>query len=72
MGRDGGVEVAPASPIALADALERLLADEHHWQRRSEAGLGFVESASWEVAGKQVEAGLREALRQREREASLT
>ena len=32
----------------------------------SSAGLAFVETASWDVAAKQVEAGLREALRERE------
>ena len=66
IGRDGGVELAEADPVALADALERLLADEEHWLRRSSAGLAFVETASWDVAGQQVEAGLREALRERE------
>ena len=41
------------------------------WPTRStgsaarEAGLAFVETASWDVAAKQVEAGLREALRRR-------
>jgi glycosyltransferase involved in cell wall biosynthesis/GT2 family glycosyltransferase len=68
MGRDAGIELAPADPMALADAIERLLADRKRWQQRSEAGLGFVELASWDVAAKQVEAGLREALRERERE----
>jgi len=66
MGRDGGVETAPADPVALADALERLLADEEHWRRRSAAGLAFTETASWDVAGRQVESGLRQALRERE------
>jgi glycosyltransferase involved in cell wall biosynthesis len=66
LGRDGGVEIAEADPVALADALERLLADPDLWRRRSEAGLGSVETASWTVAAKQVEAGLREALRERE------
>lgn len=66
MGRDAGIEVAPADPVALADAMGRLLADRELWQQRSEAGLGYVEMASWEVAGKQVEAALREALRERE------
>jgi O-antigen biosynthesis protein len=68
MGRDAGIEVAPADPVALADAMDRLLADRELWVQRSEAGLGFVETASWDVAGKQVEAGLREAPRERERE----
>ena len=52
--------------MALADAIEALLADESHWQRRSEAGLAMVDTASWDVAARQVERGLREALRERE------
>jgi glycosyltransferase involved in cell wall biosynthesis len=66
LGRDGGVAFADADPLALADALEKLLDDGDEWQRRSEAGLALVESASWDVAARQVEAGLREALRERE------
>ena len=65
IGRDGGVELAEADPVAIADALEGLLADEDRRRRRAEAGLAFVETASWDVAAKQVEAGLREALRRR-------
>jgi O-antigen biosynthesis protein len=68
IGRAGGVTAAAADPVALADALERLVTDEAHWRERSEAGLGFVETASWDLAAKQVETGLREALRERERE----
>jgi O-antigen biosynthesis protein len=66
IGRDGGVELAAADPIALADALERLLDDEQRWHQQSAAGLAFVESASWEAAARQVEQALREALRERE------
>ena len=69
MGHDGGVELAAADPVALADAMEALLEDEERWHRRSGAGLGFVETASWDIAAKQVEAGLRDALKQRERDA---
>ncbi|MBA3263347.1 MAG: glycosyltransferase family 4 protein, partial [Thermoleophilaceae bacterium] len=65
-GRDGPVELAEPDPIALADALETLLDDEQRWQRRSEAGLTFVAEASWDAAARQVEAGLRAALRERE------
>jgi O-antigen biosynthesis protein len=66
LGADGGVELAAADPVALADALEALLGDEGHWEQRSQAGLELAASASWERAGEQVEAGLREALRERE------
>jgi O-antigen biosynthesis protein len=71
IGRSGGCTLAAADPTAIAAALERLLDDERHWQRCSQAGLGFVESASWDMAAKQVEAGLREALRERERAAAV-
>jgi O-antigen biosynthesis protein len=70
IGRDGGVEVADADPVAIADALDALLADDELRRRRTEAGLAFVETASWDVAAKQVEAGLREALAERERGAA--
>jgi glycosyltransferase involved in cell wall biosynthesis len=66
-GRDGPVELSEPEPIALADALETLLDDEQRWRRRSEAGLAFVADASWDAAARQVEAGLRAALRERER-----
>ena len=68
LGRDAGVEYAEADPLALADAMEKLLDDEEHWRRRSEAGLAMADTASWDVAARQVEAGLREALRERESE----
>ena len=66
-GGDGPVELAAADPLAIADATEALLDDEGLWTRRSSAGLAFVEGATWERAARQVEAGLREALRERER-----
>jgi glycosyltransferase involved in cell wall biosynthesis len=66
LGRDGGVELAEPDPVALADAIERLLDDRERWQRRSDAGIAQVKDASWDEAGRQVEAGLREALRLRE------
>ena len=46
-GRDGGVEFAAADPLALADALQRLLEDRELWTRRSEAGLRFVRDSTW-------------------------
>jgi glycosyltransferase involved in cell wall biosynthesis len=61
-GADGPVELAAADPVALADAMERLLADEDHWRRRSDAGLAYVADASWDHAAEQVETGLRQAL----------
>ena len=66
IGSDGGVELAEPDPVSIADALERLLNYDEHWARRSRLALEFVQTASWDVAGAQVEAGLRQALRERE------
>ncbi|MEA2332388.1 MAG: hypothetical protein QOH58_2526 [Thermoleophilaceae bacterium] len=65
-GKDGPVELAEPDPIALADAIEALLVDEERWRMRSVAGLEFAADASWDTAAQQVEAGLRQALRERE------
>jgi O-antigen biosynthesis protein len=67
LGRDGGVELAVPDPIELADALERLLDDGDLWARRSRSGVEQARRASWDKAGRQVEAALRDALRERER-----
>ena len=71
LGRDGGVELAEPDPVALADAIERLLDDRARWEQRSAAGIAQVEDASWEGAARQVETGLREALREREQAPTL-
>ena len=68
LGRDGGIELADPDPVAIADALERLLDDRELWERRSRNGLAQVSEASWDDAARDVERGLREALRERERE----
>ena len=65
-GSAGPVELAEPDPVALADAMEALLDDEELWRRRSEAGVEFVADADWDHAARQVEQGLREALRRRE------
>jgi glycosyltransferase involved in cell wall biosynthesis len=65
-GADGPLDLAPLEPQAIADRLERLLADPEHWRRRSEEGIEFVASHTWEQATDEVEAGLRHALRERE------
>ena len=67
LGTDAGAALAEADPVAIADALEQLLDDE----RALAAALrGRARAAwrtrSWDVAARQVEAGLREALRERE------
>jgi glycosyltransferase involved in cell wall biosynthesis/GT2 family glycosyltransferase len=65
-GRDGPVELADPDPVSIADAMEALLDDPGRWRRRSEAGLAFVADATWERAAREVEGGLRAALRERE------
>lgn len=64
-GSDAGVELAAPRATALAAAIDRLIVDEDLWRARSQAGIAYGASASWQVGGKQVEAGLREALRER-------
>jgi glycosyltransferase involved in cell wall biosynthesis len=70
-GEDGVLDLAPLEPHAIADALERLIADRDHWERRSQAGIEFVASHTWDLATDEVELGLRHALRERERAAGL-
>jgi O-antigen biosynthesis protein len=65
-GGDGPVEFAEFDPLSIADAAEVLITDEERWDRRSQAGLEFVADATWELAARQVEKGLRQALRERE------
>jgi glycosyltransferase involved in cell wall biosynthesis len=69
-GADGALDLAPLHPHRIADALERLLGDRALWERRSREGREFVASHTWEHATDEVEAGLRHALRERERVAA--
>ncbi|ADB53891.1 glycosyltransferase family 4 protein [Conexibacter woesei] len=62
-GSGGGVELARFDPIALADALERLLEDRSLRAQRSEAGVAWARDRTWAHAAEQVEQGLRTALR---------
>jgi O-antigen biosynthesis protein len=66
-GSDGPLELAPLDPNRIADALERLISDRTEWERRSREGIEFVASHTWDRATDEVEAGLRHALRERER-----
>jgi glycosyltransferase involved in cell wall biosynthesis len=59
------IELAPADPVALADALERLLDDPGLRARRSAEGIAFVVPRTWDRAAGQVEQALRDALRAR-------
>jgi glycosyltransferase involved in cell wall biosynthesis len=65
-GKSGPLELAELNPIAIADALERLLGDRALWEQRSRAGLECVKLQSWDRAADAVEAGIRHALRIRE------
>ena len=62
-GADGPVELAAPDPMAIADALERLLLDAGLRERRAREGLAFVAGRTWDRAAAQLERGLREALR---------
>ncbi|HMJ03846.1 MAG TPA: glycosyltransferase, partial [Conexibacter sp.] len=58
----GAVELTAFEPLALADALERLLADAELRERRRRAGVAWTRKRTWARAARQVEAGLRTAL----------
>jgi glycosyltransferase involved in cell wall biosynthesis len=61
-GRDGPVEIAPPEPLAMAEAIERLIDDPDLRAKRAAAGALFVAGRTWDAAARQVEAGLRAAL----------
>lgn len=71
-GRDGPVDFAPLDPIALADALERLLTDADLRAARAAGGVTLRAERTWDHAAGQVEEGLAAAIAhtQRGREAS--
>jgi glycosyltransferase involved in cell wall biosynthesis len=56
------VELAPAEPAALADALQRLLDDPALRAERAAGGERYCAGRTWAAAAEQVEAGLRAAL----------
>ena len=58
----GGVELAAFDPLALADALGRMLHDPALRERRRQAGAAWAAERTWPRAAEQVEAGLRAAL----------
>ncbi|TML04047.1 MAG: glycosyltransferase family 4 protein [Actinobacteria bacterium] len=60
-GADGPVELAAPDPLALCDAIERLLDDLVLRAERSRAGAELVATRTWARAAEQVEAGLRAA-----------
>jgi glycosyltransferase involved in cell wall biosynthesis len=61
-GRDGAVDFAPLDPIAIADALERLLADPALRAERAQQGAMLRAERTWDHAAAQVETGLRAAI----------
>ena len=61
-GRGGAVDFAPLDPIAIADALERLLGDPALRADRARQGVALRAERTWDRAAGQVEAGLRAAI----------
>jgi glycosyltransferase involved in cell wall biosynthesis/SAM-dependent methyltransferase len=64
-GVGGPLELAPPDPVEMADTLLRMLDDPALRARRAEAGLAFVAGKTWDHAARQLEDGLRAALRER-------
>jgi glycosyltransferase involved in cell wall biosynthesis len=58
---DSPIVLADATPPALADALERLLEDAGERRRRSDAGVEWAASRTWDAAAEAGESGLRAA-----------
>jgi O-antigen biosynthesis protein len=61
-GRDGPITLAAFDPLALCDAVERLLDDLALRAEHSRAGAEWVAGRTWPAAAAQVEDGLRAAL----------
>jgi hypothetical protein len=61
-GPTGPIVLAEADPLALCDAIERLLDDLLERADRSRAGGELVAGRTWPAAAAQVEQGLRAAL----------
>jgi O-antigen biosynthesis protein len=64
-GPDGPLVLAEPDPLAIADALERLLEDPAERARRAEAGVAAVAWRTWDRASRQLESALRDILRRR-------
>lgn len=62
-GADGPAVLAAPDPLALCDAIERLLDDLALRAELSRRGAEWVARRTWPSAAAQVESGLREALR---------
>jgi O-antigen biosynthesis protein len=62
LGGEDALTLARFDPLALADAIERLLDDPELRARRSEAGRRLMAERTWERAGEQFERCLGEAV----------
>jgi glycosyltransferase involved in cell wall biosynthesis len=62
-GPEPPLELAKLDIRGVADAIERLLADEQLRAHHRDAGIDFAQLHTWDDAAESVEAGLREALR---------
>jgi O-antigen biosynthesis protein len=62
LGGEDALTLARFDPLALTDAIERLLDDPDVRAGRSEAGRRLVAERTWERAGEQLERCLREAV----------
>ncbi len=60
-GRDGPLELAEPDPLALCDALERLLDDPGLRRRAAERGIELMAGRTWAGAARQLEDGIRQA-----------
>ena len=58
-GTAGPLELADPDPLALCEALERLLDDRQLRSRASEGGIELMAARTWPAAARQVEQGLR-------------
>jgi glycosyltransferase involved in cell wall biosynthesis len=61
-GAEGPVALAAFDPVAVADAVERLLDDPQDRARRAREGLALVAGRTWDAAAASVERELRVAL----------
>jgi glycosyltransferase involved in cell wall biosynthesis len=62
-GADGPLELVAPDPLALCDAIERLLDDLALRAERARGGMALAAQRTWEHAAAQLEDGLRTALR---------
>jgi glycosyltransferase involved in cell wall biosynthesis len=54
-GPEGPIELAPFDPLALADAIERVIDDRTDRERRAALGLELAAQRTWSRAAEQLE-----------------